>query len=82
LITGSKESSFFNEGDVCAGYGAVQQFSKNLHFSMRVMFVLDTELSSSSDKLFLKIVYRQQSIHLREKSIAGPTERSAMHMHC
>ena len=23
-----------------------------------------------------------QSIHLREKNIAGPTERSAMHMHC
>ncbi len=26
--------------------------------------------------------YRSQSIHLREKNIAGPTERSAMHMHC
>ena len=23
-----------------------------------------------------------KSIHLREKNIAGPTERSAMHMHC
>ena len=26
--------------------------------------------------------FRQQSIHLREKNIAGPPERSAMHMHC
>jgi len=46
------------------------------------MIVLDTEQGSSSDKLFSKYAYRQQSIHLREKSIAGPTERSAMRMHC
>ncbi len=29
-----------------------------------------------------RIRFRQQSIHLREKNIVGPTERSAMRMHC
>jgi len=31
---------------------------------------------NSSDRLHSQFVIRQQSIHLREKSIAGPTERS------
>ena len=29
----------------------------------------------------LKVRYRQQSIHLREKNIAGPTEISKMRKH-
>ena len=31
---------------------------------------------------YLGLLKKEQSIHLREKNIAGPTERSAMHMHC
>jgi hypothetical protein len=36
---------------------------------------------NSSDRYILQCV-TGASIHLREKNIAGPTERSAMHMHC
>ena len=31
---------------------------------------------NSSDRLYLQFGCRQQSIHLREKNIVGPTERS------
>ena len=34
------------------------------------------ENSNSSDELLLQFDFRQQSTHLREKNIVGPTERS------
>ena len=44
---------------------------------MKMMFAPVMKLRcNSSDRLHSQFVIRQQSIHLREKSIAGPTERS------
>ena len=34
------------------------------------------EFCNSSDRLYIQFGCRQQSIHLREKNIVGPTERS------